>query len=86
MLEPSLAEAKAFWYKELHAQVELICGLERLSIHNDEGEKTYKSLLNKMGQGFNIRSVYMQLEETFSKAQDYVATWRNYQSLWDIDQ
>ena len=65
LLEPSLAEAKAFWYKELHGQVEVICGLERLTIRNDEGEKTYKGLLNKMNDSFNIRSVYMHLEETF---------------------
>lgn len=86
LLEPSLAEAKAYWYNQLHSQVELICGLERLSIRNEEGEKTYKSLLNKMGEGFNIRTVYVQLEEIFQSAQEYVSTWRNYQSLWDIDQ
>jgi hypothetical protein len=60
LLEPSLAEAKAFWYKELHNQVEVICGLERLCIRADDNkDKTYKSLLNMMGESFNIRSVYV---------------------------
>lgn len=39
-----------------------------------------------MGEKFNIKSVYMQLEETFTKASTYIGTWRNYQALWDIDQ
>ena len=60
LLEPSLIEAKTFWYKELHNQVEVICGLERLTIRNDESkEKTYKSLLNRMSDSFNIRQVYV---------------------------
>lgn len=87
ILEPSLAEAKAYWYKELHNQVEIICGLEKLSIRDSDGkEKTYKGLLLMMSEKFNIKSVYLQLEETFSKAASYVGTWRNYQALWDIDQ
>ena len=82
-----MAEAKAFWYKELRNQVEVICGLEKLSIRDIDGkDKTYKGLLLKMGEKFNIKSVYMQLEETFTKASTYVGTWRNYQALWDIDQ
>ena len=39
-----------------------------------------------MGEKFNIKSVYMELEQTFTKAATYVDTWRNYQALWDIDQ
>lgn len=87
MLEPSLAEAKAFWYKELHNQVEVICGLEKLSIRNEDGkDKTYKNLLLKMGDSFNIKQVYIKLEEVFKKSEEYVDTWRRYQALWDIDQ
>lgn len=39
-----------------------------------------------MSEGFNIRSIYVQLEEIFTKAHTYVETWRNYQALWDIEQ
>lgn len=86
MLEPSLAEAKAFWYKELHNQVEVICGLEKLSIRNEDGkDKTYKNLLLNMGDSFNIKQVYIKLEEVFKKSEEYVDTWRRYQALWDID-
>lgn len=87
MLEPSLAEAKAFWYKEVHNQVEVICGLEKLSIRNDDSkDKTYKGLLSQMSEKFNIKQVYSKLEEVFAKAHEYVNTWRNNQGLWDIDQ
>jgi hypothetical protein len=27
ILDPPLAEARAYWYKQLHNQVEVICGL-----------------------------------------------------------
>jgi hypothetical protein len=29
-MEPSLSEARAFWFKELHKQVQVICGLEKV--------------------------------------------------------
>lgn len=65
----------------------MICGLERLSIRSDESkDKTYKSLLLKMSEKFNIKSVYTEIEAIFRKADSYIETWRNYQALWDIDQ
>ena len=86
MLEPSLAEARSYWYKELHNQVEVICGLEKLSIRNDDSkERTYKDLLLKMGETFNIKKAYTQIEEIFNKAEVYVNSWKAYQALWDID-
>jgi len=86
MLEPSLSEARAFWYKELHNQVEVICGLERLSIRTGESqETTYKGLLLKMSENFNIKQAYGMLEEIFKNAEAYVDTWKSYQALWDID-
>ena len=79
LLEPSLAEARAYWYKELHNQVEVICGLEKLSIRNDDSkERTYKDLLLKMGEGFNIKQAYSKLEEIFHKAEVYTSTWKSY--------
>jgi hypothetical protein len=30
VLDPPLAEARAHWYTQLHAQVEIICGLKRV--------------------------------------------------------
>ena len=30
ILDPPLAEARAFWYSQLHGQVEIVCGLKRV--------------------------------------------------------
>lgn len=58
ILEPTLAEARAYWYKQLHNQVEVICGLERVDTNKSNlsaNERSYKNLLVKMGEKFNIR-------------------------------
>lgn len=86
MIEPSLPEAKAFWYKQLHEQIEVICGLERITTQIEEGQdNTYKNLLLKMGEKFNINTAYKSIEKTFKDARDYIKTWKSYQALWDID-
>ena len=87
ILEPTLAEARAYWYKQLHNQVEVICGLERVDTtrSNLAGEKSYKNLLLKMGEKFNIRQAYEALEKVFGDAVEYFDTWKSYQALWDID-
>lgn len=48
-MEPTLSEARAYWYKELHKQVEVICGLEKIEskkvLDDDKRERTYLNLL-----------------------------------------
>lgn len=88
ILEPTLAEARAYWYKQLHNQVEVICGLERVDTTRSNltaSEKSYKNLLLKMGEKFNIRQAYDTLEKVFGDAISYFDTWKSYQALWDID-
>lgn len=49
MLEPPLNEARAYWYKQLHNQVEVICGLDRVDTKRSQlpsSEKSYKNLLS----------------------------------------
>lgn len=89
ILDPPLAEARAYWYKQLHNQVEVICGLQRVDTNSQKlssSEKSYKNLLLKMGEKFNIRQAYDALELVFSEASKYFDTWKSYQALWDIDQ
>ena len=81
ILEPTLAEARAYWYKQLHNQVEVICGLERVDTTRSTisaSEKSYKNLLLKMGEKFNIRQAYDTLEKVFGDAIDYFDTWKSY--------
>jgi dynein heavy chain 1, cytosolic len=58
MLEPPLNEARAYWYKQLHNQVEVICGLDRVDTKRSQvasSEKSYKNLLSRMGEQFSIK-------------------------------
>ena len=88
MLEPPLAEARAYWYKQLHNQVEVICGLERVDTTRSaqQSDRSYKNLLLKMGETFSIKQAYEVLEQVFCEAQAYYETWKSYQALWDIEQ
>jgi len=66
----------------------VICGLERVDTTRSTlsaSEKSYKNLLLKMGEKFNIRQAYETLEKVFNDAIDYFDTWKSYQALWDID-
>jgi uncharacterized protein YutE (UPF0331/DUF86 family) len=86
VLEPSLSEAKSYWYGELHKQVEIICGLERLDIKIEENQDNYRNLLLQMSDKFNIKKAYMTMQKVFGDAEEYLSTWKSYQALWDIDQ
>ena len=62
ILDPPISEARAYWYKQIHDQLEIICGLQRVEANRYErfkpGEqaaganrdKTYQSLILKMSQ------------------------------------
>ncbi len=43
ILDPPLSEARAFWYKQLHNQVGIVCGLERVDLTRQavSTDKTY---------------------------------------------
>lgn len=88
-MEPTLSEARAYWYKELHKQVEVICGLEKVEskkvLDDERKEHTYTNLLTQMGEKCNIKVVYSKLEEIFCDAEAYYETWKSYQALWDIE-
>lgn len=90
VMEPTLSEARSYWYKELHKQVEVICGLEKVEskkVQEDERkDRTYLNLLSKMDEKCSIKTVYSKLEEIFCEAEAYYETWRSYQALWDIEQ
>jgi dynein heavy chain 1, cytosolic len=96
VLDPPISEARAFWYKRFHEQLEVICGLQRVDAHRYEkfskneqnlaakSDKTYKDLILKMNQdGLNF--CYSTLEKQLNAAEEYVKTWKSYQTLWDIE-
>lgn len=61
MLEPSIAEARAFWYKELDSKIKVICGLEKLSVRDDGSVRTFNRGLQKeleKTKTINMKMVY----------------------------
>jgi dynein heavy chain 1 len=47
-------------------------------------ERTYQSLILKMSQP-HLNAAYEALEKHLKEAEDYVKTWKSYQTLWDIE-
>jgi hypothetical protein len=82
MLEPSLAEARAYWYNQLHKTVQEVCGLKRVEMSGHEpGDRSFKGLLLKMGEkdeSFNIKQAYAALETVFAEALSYYENWKSY--------
>jgi len=70
ILDPPLAEARAYLYTQLHAQVEVICGLRRVEAQrygkyrgqDSKREKTYNSLVQQM-KSYSITEAYVELEK-----------------------
>jgi len=51
---------------------------------NAKMDKTYKDLILKINQdGLNF--CYSTLEKQLNAAEEYVKTWKSYQTLWDIE-
>ena len=91
-LEPSLAEARCFWYNSLHSQVDMICSLNRIKGSRyydqikDTGRKTvkdYHSVLTLMNQDI-LDGSYLTLEGQMDLVTEYTNTWKQYQALWDL--
>ena len=83
-LEPSLAEARCFWYNSLHSQVDMICSLNRIKGSRyydqikDTGRKTvkdYHSVLTLMNQDI-LDGSYLTLEGQMDLVTEYTNTWK----------
>jgi len=91
MLDPPLAEARAFMYTQLHSQVEIICGLRRVEAQrygryrqsDNKRDKTYSGLV-KMLKNYSITEAYIELEKVLKAANGYFDIWKQYQALWDL--
>ena len=89
-IQPSLQESREFWYNQLNQAMAIILSNKRLSYRiitkkevNYEKETTYRDII-KLIDAELLRNTYKEIEEQFSKCEDYVKTWLSYQVLWDI--
>eukprot|EP00761_Pharyngomonas_kirbyi_P012437 gb/GECH01012464.1/.p1 GENE.gb/GECH01012464.1/~~gb/GECH01012464.1/.p1 ORF type:complete len:4713 (+),score=1227.40 gb/GECH01012464.1/:1-14139(+) len=92
-VEPPLEKARVHWLGRLHSCISWICDLNRIqssrynqaNIQESHGSKdTYRTLLGKLPQGM-LRSAYESVEEKIGSVGEYLLTWLQYQSLWDME-
>ena len=91
ILEPSIYEAREYWYSQLHRTMNLILNNKRLYLNNpsrnDERniykETTFRDIIPKLDQKI-VLDVYSTLEKELINCEEYVKTWSSYQVLWQI--
>ena len=91
ILQPSMFDAREYWYNQLHQTINIILNNRRLysnfSKNNEQDiykETTYRDLIPKMDSKI-LLGVYSALEKTFISCEEYVKTWSSYQVLWQIE-
>ena len=91
ILQPSIFDAREYWYNQLHQTINIILNNRRLystfSKNNEQNlykETTYRDLIPKLDSKI-LLGVYSALEKTFLSCEEYVKTWSSYQVLWQIE-
>ena len=91
ILQPSIFDAREYWYNQLHQTINIILNNRRLystfSKNNEQDiykETTYRDLIPKLDSKI-LLGVYSALEKTFISCEEYVKTWSSYQVLWQIE-
>ena len=90
-LEPSIYEAREFWYNQFHQALSIVLSNRRLEYrieaqYNKESqfkESTYREIIKLIDQNI-LQNCYKKLENVFDECEEYVKTWLSYQVLWDI--
>lgn len=91
-LEPPIAEARAYWFKEFHKLVEVVCGLPRIESERFEKAKggdenqdnTYRAIMEKLASDVLLKAC-TQIEDILRESEEYARSWIKYQALWDLD-
>ena len=91
ILEPSIYDAREYWFNQLHQAMSIIISNKRLSFRysaqkaQDDPFKeiTYRDIISKIDQKL-LLDVYSSLEKKFNECEEYVKTWVSYQVLWEI--
>ncbi|CAD8134930.1 unnamed protein product [Paramecium octaurelia] len=96
-VDPPVEYAKYFWFQEFHKMIGQICSLPRLvanrfdnTIQQNTGpwgtqrDLDYSTTINKINQQL-IKDAYSQIGQLLEDMEQYVQTWLNYQSLWELD-
>ena len=93
-LEPSINDAREFWYNQYHNSIAFILENQHL-VYNQSGknkkdnnttnykDNSFRDIIKLANQEI-IRGCYTTLENTFEEVEKYMKTWKSYQVLWDI--
>ena len=93
-LEPSIHEAREYWYGQLHKVFAIVCSAKRLDYNmennlginqsgKDKKEITFRDILNKLSP-IVIKNAYEAVEKAMKDSTEYIQTWFSYQVLWDL--
>ena len=97
-LEPSLNDAREYWYNQYHNSIKFILECTHL-IYNKQEEPNSKININnninvykdnsfrdimKLADQKIILGCYTTLEKTFDDVEKYMQTWKSYKVLWNI--
>ena len=91
ILEPSMYDAREYWYNQLHQSLSIIVNNKRLNYRFNSQNKqedifretTFRDIITKVDQKI-LLDVYTSLEKKFNECEEYVKTWLSYQVLWEI--
>ena len=94
-LEPSINDAREYWYNQYHNSIAFILENEHLEYNaqiknkkdnqnvNIYKDNSFRDIMKLADQNI-IRGCYTTLEKTFEEVEKYMKTWKSYQVLWDI--
>ena len=95
-LEPSLNDAREYWYNHYHNSISFILEnphLEYNTIDNKNKkdnqnaniykDNSFRDIIKLANQDI-IRGCYKTLEKILEEVEKYMKTWKSYQVLWDI--
>ena len=91
VLQPSMYDAREYWYNQLHQSIGIILSNKRLYLRTSGRnmqedifkESTFRDIISKIDQKI-LLDVYSSLEKKFNECEEYVKTWVSYQVLWEI--
>ncbi|CAM9128550.1 unnamed protein product [Discosporangium mesarthrocarpum] len=96
-LSPPLEHARAAWISQFHTFLQTVCGLPRLRSKtfavfgagegegdgDGDGEESYRRVVHNIPLEI-LRKAYQEIEARLAEVGEYVESWLQYQSLWDM--
>ena len=96
-LEPSLNDAREFWYNEYHKAISFILQCNHLQYNPPKSEKdknrenniniyrdnSFRDIIKEANQKI-ILGCYTTLEKTIDEVEEYMKDWKSYRVLWEI--